>query len=118
MALSRNAYNAEWMRTDRRRNPEKYRERERRSKQKARIKLGAEGLKTRTLGYNLWHQYRMTLNDYNALLSKQNGVCAICEIPPPDGKRLHVDHSHATEEVRALLCSICNQGMIAVDNRE
>lgn len=47
---------------------------------------------------------------YKAILDLQQGRCAICG--RQDGKRrLHVDHDHATGEVRALLCNGCNNGL-------
>jgi len=52
--------------------------------------------------------YGITVGDYDLLLIRQNGVCAICRKPPAPGKRLHVDHCHKTEVIRGLLCSPCN----------
>lgn len=49
--------------------------------------------------------YGITFEDFSELLKKQNGRCAICG---DDGK-LQVDHDHATEKVRALLCGHCNK---------
>lgn len=51
--------------------------------------------------------YNMTLEEYDALLLAQNGVCAICE-NPPEKRSLSVDHNHVTGQVRALLCDLCN----------
>jgi hypothetical protein len=48
---------------------------------------------------------------YTALFDIQQGVCAICKAPPPAGEPLHLDHDHATNEVRGLLCSGCNTGL-------
>jgi len=50
--------------------------------------------------------YGMTLADYEALLARQGGVCAICRERP--ACRLYVDHCHATGWVRGLLCICCN----------
>lgn len=49
--------------------------------------------------------------DFNALLLKQNGKCAICQRPDSGRKqsgRLAIDHCHATNAVRGLLCHPCN----------
>ena len=61
------------------------------------------------------HRYGITLDDYNALLEQQGGVCAICGEPPsPKNTRAHwnnklcVDHCHDGGHVRALLCNDCN----------
>ncbi len=41
----------------------------------------------------------------------QNGVCAICSRLNLSGRRLAVDHDHATGKVRGLLCSRCNSAI-------
>lgn len=61
-------------------------------------------------------RYGMTVEDHDAMLAAQDGVCAICGNPPdPDGvraaSRLHIDHDHATGRVRGLLCNLCNVGI-------
>jgi len=56
---------------------------------------------------NLKKFYGLTLDDYNALLKQQKGVCAICK-DPPTKQRLCVDHNHITGEIRGLLCRECN----------
>src|SRR5260221_12218993 len=49
-----------------------------------------------------WHlqsKFGMTIADYDELLRRQGGGCAICRKPP--GKiALHVDHNHVTGEIR------------------
>lgn len=50
--------------------------------------------------------------DYEALLQAQNYSCAICGINAEESKNgLAVDHNHATEQVRGLLCLRCNVGL-------
>ncbi len=56
-------------------------------------------------------RYGLTREEYQELIESQNGVCAICSNPPPDGKRLSVDHCHKTGKVRGLLCTGCNLGI-------
>ena len=54
----------------------------------------------------------LTEDDYAALLAAQDGRCAICRRPPKEGgRRLSVDHDHATGAVRGLLCFRCNRGL-------
>ncbi len=58
----------------------------------------------------LFTAHRIRLEDYNALLKSQNGVCAICRQPEMvEGKSLAVDHDHMTGEIRGLLCNLCNR---------
>ena len=64
---------------------------------------------------NLQYGYGMTLADYDSLLERQGGVCAICGGPPNGRGRRYsnfaVDHDHKTGAVRGLLCSNCNTGI-------
>jgi hypothetical protein len=69
-------------------------------------------------GTMLKKQYGLTLEDYNSLLSGQEGVCAICgrtETQRSNSRgtidHLRVDHCHTTGRVRGLLCSQCNFGL-------
>jgi len=62
--------------------------------------------------YHLRKKFNMTLEEYELLLEKQNGVCALCGNPPV-GRHLSVDHNHITGKIRGLLCVRCNQ-MISV----
>lgn len=61
-------------------------------------------------------KYGVDEQEYNRLLTSQNGVCAICKRPESRmlrGKvrRLGVDHDHLTLKVRGLLCDDCNNGI-------
>jgi hypothetical protein len=53
-------------------------------------------------------KYKLSSSDYDGLLKKQGGVCAICKQPPTEGKNLPVDHCHKSKKVRGLLCLKCN----------
>lgn len=59
----------------------------------------------------LQKKYGITLKQYNAMLRKQKGGCWICKTKPKK-RMLAVDHSHATGEVRGLLCHRCNRGLV------
>ena len=52
--------------------------------------------------------YGISLDEYDAMLDRQGGVCAICKKKPDEGKALVVDHCHVTGRVRGLLCGKCN----------
>lgn len=66
--------------------------------------------------YNLKAKYGMLESDYDEMLNKQGGVCAICGEKPKDQSygrhaKLHIDHDHETGKVRELLCMSCNQAL-------
>lgn len=70
---------------------------------------------------NLQSKYRITENNYLAILSAQGGKCGLCENTESgrkDSPWLYVDHNHATGVVRGLLCHNCNiaVGMIEKNN--
>lgn len=54
--------------------------------------------------------YNITPAEYDQLLKKQGGGCAICgDTKTRKGSdHLHVDHDHQTGEVRGILCNHCN----------
>ncbi len=52
--------------------------------------------------------YNLSVNQYNAMLDRQAGCCAICRRKCKSNKRLAVDHDHDTGQVRGLLCAGCN----------
>lgn len=60
---------------------------------------------------HLRRAYGMTVADYDAMLQAQGGGCAICGEPCASGKRLSIDHNHATGAVRGLLCAHHNHGI-------
>lgn len=60
----------------------------------------------------LKHKYSITLDDYNQMMSDQNGQCKICSRDISNGgKSVHVDHCHDSGKVRGLLCDKCNRGL-------
>jgi hypothetical protein len=64
----------------------------------------------RTRAHRLRAFYNMTPADYQALVEKQHGFCAIC-LEKPTHRKLDGDHDHATGAVRGLLCNKFNGGM-------
>jgi len=67
--------------------------------------------KSRWRAYSLKADYGLSLEEYNKILDKQGGVCAICLNPCTSGKNLGVDHCHKTNKIRGLLCQSCNTGL-------
>jgi hypothetical protein len=55
--------------------------------------------------------YGVSADEFDAMLEAQGGRCAICKEMPERLASMHVDHDHATGEVRGLLCLNCNQGI-------
>jgi recombination endonuclease VII len=53
--------------------------------------------------------YGLTVRAFDQMVAWQAGRCVICQ--GRTGRRLSVDHCHATGLVRALLCSNCNVGL-------
>ena len=60
----------------------------------------------------LYKKYGISSEEYDLILLEQDYRCAICgkEIAT-NGRRLSVDHSHETGNVRGLLCDDCNKGI-------
>jgi hypothetical protein len=61
----------------------------------------------------LKNKFNLTLDDYNKILLKQKGVCAICGLKERRKigntiNNLSVDHNHKTGKIRELLCDRCN----------
>jgi hypothetical protein len=72
--------------------------------------------KEKSREYQLKTSFGICLSEYNYLLEKQAGKCAICgekESIIKNGKiqDLSVDHDHETGVVRGLLCYRCNTGI-------
>jgi len=58
-------------------------------------------------------RYGLTKDQYEELLLKHLGKCAICKTDPlqTGGKRLAIDHCHETGKIRGLLCASCNRAI-------
>lgn len=65
---------------------------------------------TRQHRQRLLKVYGITLEEFEAALERQSGVCGICKRKETRG-RLSVDHEHSTGRFRGLLCRRCNRGV-------
>lgn len=62
--------------------------------------------------YSLRANYGITVDEYEQMLARQNGQCAICGTTEcGTGKSFAVDHDHTSGAVRGLLCGSCNLGI-------
>ncbi|WP_041795234.1 endonuclease VII domain-containing protein [Modestobacter italicus] len=57
--------------------------------------------------YHLSRRYGISAQEADLMLAAQGGLCAVCRVAPA----VHVDHDHATDAVRELLCFNCNGGL-------
>lgn len=80
--------------------------------------------KNKQRSWTLQQKYGISIEQWNAMFDRQNGLCPICEKPlyKPDnaaGRRAAaVDHDHKTGRVRGLTCSNCNRYAIAKNTLE
>jgi hypothetical protein len=61
--------------------------------------------------------YGIDADEYDRMCAAQGGVCGICGRESAGGRRLAVDHCHATGVVRELLCGACNTGLGKAEDR-
>ncbi len=89
-----------------------------RAKEKRRH-AGAKGKLYRRRNH-LKHRYGVSLAEYNALLKRQKGHCALCARKPAQTRYGHlvVDHDHKTEKVRGLLCWLHNKALSDLGDTE
>lgn len=76
---------------------------------KRKAQLQRESKKDYNHNKHLKHAYGISRDVYLQMFSKQNGCCAICNRHQLEfTRRLSVDHCHATNKIRGLLCNDCN----------
>lgn len=64
-----------------------------------------------------FHKYRITDDEWRALIESQGGGCAICGTAGVALKNpLCVDHDHVTGEIRGALCRSCNAAIGHMDD--
>jgi hypothetical protein len=77
---------------------------------KTRRARGGIAIKIQDRKAGLWRNYKLRIDEVEALEKKQNYVCAICS-KLPQRRALDVDHDHATGKIRGMLCEHCNKGL-------
>lgn len=73
--------------------------------------------------YHLKKKYNITIKEFQQMMTKQKGKCAICGSIESSNRYgptpLHVDHCHKSGQVRGLLCGNCNKALgLLQDNIE
>ncbi len=77
------------------------------ARQKAAYQADPDKYKQRVRSY----RFRMTPQEIQELIAKQQHRCAICRVPFNEAIRnlkSNVDHDHATGHIRGILCRLCN----------
>ncbi len=67
--------------------------------------------KTLARNSNLRNLYNISIKEFDEIVAKQGGRCAICRREEDKSARMssfHVDHDHKTGKVRGVLCGSCN----------
>lgn len=82
--------------------------RDRTEAEKRRVTLWKNANPDRVKGYDL-QRYGLTLAQYDEMLQRQGGACALCREAFESAPQ--VDHCHRTQRVRGLLCRLCNLGI-------
>ena len=86
-----------------------------RARERARYLLKSDEYKKSARVNRLSRLFGLSPEGYSAMLEAQGGICAMpgCGSSEADsrGYRLHVDHCHATGQVRRLLCAPCNKNL-------
>ncbi len=63
--------------------------------------------------YHLKKSYNITVEEYEKIMSSNNGMCMICNFEPSN----QIDHNHENGKIRGALCGNCNRMLgIAKDN--
>ena len=63
---------------------------------------------------HLKRAYGLTQESFDDMLHAQGGGCAICgakQIAGEQGTRMVVDHCHLTNQIRGILCDLCNTAL-------
>lgn len=72
-------------------------------------KMTPEEAKRKRKDYNLQKRYGVTLEQFEAVLASQGGICPICE---RSNVVFCLDHNHKTLKWRGVICLNCNLRVI------
>jgi hypothetical protein len=61
--------------------------------------------------HNYKKRYGLTVEQKQAMIDDQDGLCAICKIILTKTHDVCVDHNHTTKAIRGILCRKCNLGI-------
>jgi hypothetical protein len=78
---------------------------------KARYKADPEAGRAK----NYKRNYQITIAEYEEILAKQDGTCALCGRPEVLKRRLAVDHDHSHHEDSRKACKECIRGLLCQD---
>jgi hypothetical protein len=87
-------------------------------KQKEYALTNPDKAKSQQRNATLKKKYKITLDQFNALLLKQNNSCPICLRFFIDKVAPCVDHCHVTNNVRGILCRQCNAAIGQLGDNE
>lgn len=59
----------------------------------------------------------LSIAEAQDIYNRQGGLCAVCGKPPKPGRRLCLDHNHATGKVRQFLHNYCNTSLAVLENK-
>jgi len=62
--------------------------------------------------------YGITVEQYNEMLNRQQGTCAMCGELLIPGHGTHIDHNHSTKAIRGILCHTCNKAVGWVEKHQ
>jgi hypothetical protein len=77
----------------------------------ARIKSWRDANPDKQKSIRLKHAYGITLDQRDAMLLAQGGVCAVCQAEKSGQRDWHTDHCHTSGAVRGILCHGCNTAL-------
>jgi len=106
-----NNYQHQWKKQQRKSNPKLFAQQAQKRRQRYQLKHGKEAIAERGRANSLYRLYKITPAEYDTLLQEQNGRCASCGTTNSGRHRFAVDHDHATNFIRGLLCHQCNKGL-------